>query len=144
MTKQLHYKKATTLAEMLPQYKLINQLTPQLSELSYHNYLVEMIPHQYYQLVVILESEIVAVCGYWIGTKLYCGKYLELDNFVVDERYRKTGIGKHMILWLEKEAKNERCDVMMLDAYVENFKAHAFYYRNGFVARGFHYIRSIN
>ena len=33
---------------------------------------------------------------------------------------------------------------MMLDAYVENFKAHKFYYREGFIARGFHYLKKLN
>jgi len=32
---------------------------------------------------------------------------------------------------------------MMLDAYVENFKAHRFYYRHGFHARGFHYLKRL-
>ncbi|MBI3232577.1 MAG: GNAT family N-acetyltransferase, partial [Bacteroidetes bacterium] len=83
----------------------------------------------------------IAVSGYWIGAKLYCGSYLEIDNFVVDEKHRSSGIGKQLIEWLTNEAKAHQCETMMLDAYVENFKAHHFYYREGFIARGFHYIK---
>ena len=81
------------------------------------------------------------ISGYWIGHKLYCGKYLEVDNFVVDDAHRSSGVGEHLLNWMTEEAKREGCELMMLDAYVENFKAHRFYYRQGFHARGFHYLR---
>jgi RimJ/RimL family protein N-acetyltransferase len=32
---------------------------------------------------------------------------------------------------------------MMLDAYLENEKAHAFYERAGFIRRGYHFIKTI-
>lgn len=143
MGKPVIFKKVLTMSEMLPQLSLIQQLTSKLTETDYRQYLKEMIPHNYYQLLAYSDEKVIAVCGYWIGTKIYCGKYLELDNFVVDEAFRNSGIGNEMIEWLEIEARNEHCKALMLDAYVENFKAHAFYYRTGFVARGFHYIKHL-
>ena len=45
--------------------------------------------------------------------------------------------------WLEAEAKRKGCKILMLDAYVENFSGHKFYYREGFIARGFHFLKKL-
>jgi ribosomal protein S18 acetylase RimI-like enzyme len=55
-----------------------------------------MVPHNYKQIAVF-EGD---VCGVfldlWFGIKLWCGKYLEIDNFIVHPEHRKKGIGKIM------------------------------------------------
>ena len=69
---------------------------------------------------------------------------MEIDNLVIDEKYRSAGIGKSLCDWMVKTAKQEGCETAMLDAYVENSAAHRFYYREGYIARGFHFIKKIN
>lgn len=120
---------------------LINELNPELKEGDYRKMLPEMIAHNYRQVGVYDQDKLIAVSGYWIGTKLYCGKYLEIDNFVVKSEYRSQRVGSLLVEWLQEEAKRRGCRVLLLDAYVENFQAHKFYYAQGFVARGFHYLK---
>jgi GNAT superfamily N-acetyltransferase len=141
MRSGISFRKLSKLEEMLPHFSLIKQLTSSLTYDEYEEMLQQMIPHNYFQLAAYETGNCIAVSGYWIGTKLYSGKYLEIDNFVVDEQYRSAGIGKLMVDRLCEEAKASNCRVVMLDAYVENFKAHHFYYREGFIARGFHYLK---
>ncbi|HNF72048.1 MAG TPA: GNAT family N-acetyltransferase [Chitinophagaceae bacterium] len=133
-----------SLEEMLPQFELIRFLTPDLNEETYSDLLQKMIPHCYAQIVARSGDKTVGVSGFWIGHKLYSGPYLEVDNFVVAPDYRNQGVGKVMLDWLTEEGKRRACRYMMLDAYVENFKAHGFYYREGFIARGFHFLKKIN
>ena len=135
--------KLSAISEMLPQLALIKQLSPQLTEESYRAMLQDMVPHNYFQVIAVEEGTPVAVSGYWIGTKLYSGKYLEIDNFVVHERHRSKGVGKLLLDWMLQEGRENGCKMAMLDAYVENFKGHHFYYREGFIARGFHYLRPL-
>lgn len=137
----LTFTKLTTVEQMLPYWQLITQLTPTLTQENYKQYLTEMVPHNYYQVVAYDGETCAGISGYWMATKLYSGKYLEIDNFVVDTNYRNAGVGKQMVDWLENEARANDCKIMMLDAYVENFKAHRFYYREGFIARGYHYLK---
>jgi GNAT superfamily N-acetyltransferase len=144
MIESLVFKKLLTVEEMLPNYPLICELTPSLTSAQYQQYLENMVPHQYFQVIATVKEKVIAVSGYWIATKIYSGKYLEIDNFIVTEPYRKEGVGQSMIRWMEEEARTNQCRVMMLDAYVENFKAHAFYYRQGFIARGFHYLKPLD
>ena len=58
-------------------------------------------------------------------------------------RDSSKGIGEALVKWMEAEARAQGCKLLMLDAYVENFKAHRFYYRQGFHARGFHYLKHL-
>ena len=143
MSRTPELRKLATVAEMLPHWSLITQLTAGLTEQAYARMLPEMVAHNYFQVAAFESGECIAVSGYWIGHKLYCGKYLEIDNFVVDEAHRSSGVGSLLLEWLEAEAKREGCALMMLDAYVGNFKAHRFYYRHGFHARGFHYLKHL-
>jgi GNAT superfamily N-acetyltransferase len=142
--KQLNFKKLITIDEMIVNMDLIKDLTPLLTADLYEGYLKEMIPHNYFQVIALLNEEVIGLSGYWIGTKIYCGRYLEIDNFIIKEAYRNAGVGKAIIKWMEEEARHHQCKLLMLDAYIENFKAHAFYYRLGFIARGFHYLKELN
>jgi GNAT superfamily N-acetyltransferase len=136
-------KKVSSLEEMLPHFPLIKQLSPKLGKKTYKELLELMIPHNYFQAAIYDQGKCVAVSGYWICAKLYSGKYIEIDNFVVDENYRSKGLGKILLGWLLKEGKKEGCQTAMLDAYAENTGAHRFYYREGFYIRGFHYLKSL-
>jgi GNAT superfamily N-acetyltransferase len=143
MEQNISIRKITSIDEMLVHFELIKQLTATLTLPQYESLLKEMVPYNYYQVAVYENDTCVAVSGYWLCTKLYSGKYMEIDNFVVTDSHRSKGIGKMLVDWLTEEAKTNNCETVMLDAYVENFKAHHFYYREGFIARGFHYLKKI-
>lgn len=137
----LTFQKLNSLEQMLPNWQLITQLNPSITEEIYRQHLPEMVAHKYYQVVAYEGETCVAVSGYWLLTKLYSGKYLEVDNFVVDKNHRNQGVGEQMMKWMEAEARANQCETIMLDADVENFNGHRFYYRQGFIARGFHYLK---
>ncbi len=89
------------------------------------------------------SDECIAISGYWLGTKLWCGKYLELDNVVVKSSNRGSGAGKLIQTYLEKKAQEMNCNIMVLDAYANNYKAHRFYYNQGYAPKGFHFIKML-
>ena len=130
-------------AEMLLQLPLINQLSPDIKQKEYVRMLEEMLKHGYRMIGVFDGKKCIGVSGFWLGTKLYSDKYLEADNVVIDKAYRSKGIEKLLMDWLEVEAKHKGCKMLMLDAYVENFSGHKFYYREGFIARGFHFLKKL-
>ncbi|MBL7764648.1 MAG: GNAT family N-acetyltransferase [Chitinophagaceae bacterium] len=128
---------------MMHAFPLIKELSPKLTEEDYRQHISEMVLNGYAQIIAEADHHIIAVSGFWIGTKLYCGRYLEIDNFVVLETHRSQQIGAQMLKLLEEEAIRQNCKVMMLDAYVQNSRAHRFYYRHGFAVKGFHFIRKV-
>ncbi|WP_210462268.1 GNAT family N-acetyltransferase [Rufibacter roseolus] len=143
MATPLQIREITELAEMLQQFPLIQYLNPNMEPERYETLLRLMLPQQYRMVGVFEGDTCLGLSGYWMGTKLYSGKYLEIDNFVVDEQYRSKGIGKMLVDWLTDEASKNQCETMMLDAYVVNNAAHKFYLREGFVIKGFHFLKRL-
>lgn len=97
----------------------------------------------YYCAGGFLDNKLIAVGGYWIATKFYCGRYIELDNIAVEPEYRSLGIGKQLTAWLEAEGRRRNCEAAMLDAYTTNTRAHAFYESAGYKILGHHFLKKI-
>jgi len=129
-------------AEMLNYLSVMQELYPSLTFEDYDTDLTAMIPNNKYGQVAVFEGDdCLGIAGYWIGTKLWCGKYLEIDNMVVSSKFRSRGVGKLIFNYLNEKATEEGCSMMALDSYTANFKAHKFFYNEGFGPKGFHFIR---
>jgi GNAT superfamily N-acetyltransferase len=135
-------KELKSLEEMLEQLPVLQELYPSLTLEAYEKDLINMLPNNQYGQIAVFEGETcLGLTGYWIGTKLWCGKYLEIDNLIVSEKQRSTGVGKRMFEYLAAKATQENCTMMALDSYTSNFKAHKFFYNQSFAPKGFHFIR---
>ena len=77
-----------TKEEMLNQLHLIQQLYPDYTLEIYADLLDEMLQNHYKQVVVYEQEQSIGLSGFWVGTKLWCGKYLELDNVIVHPSHR--------------------------------------------------------
>ena len=137
-------KELTTKQGMLSNIELIRFLYPTFTVEKYDAYLTEMIPHNYKQIAVFEQDVCVGISGLWSGTKLWSGKYMEIDNFIVHPDHRKKGVGKMMTDYVDAKAKETGCTMIVLDAFTENFTAHRFYYNQGYVPKGFHFLKIIN
>ena len=129
---------------MLEVFPVLQELYPTLTSYQYEQELTFMLKHNYAQVAVYDGKLCVGVSGFWIGNKLWCGKYLELDNIVVSSNYRGKGVGKMIFNFLEKKAKEELCTMLSLDSYTTNYKAHRMFYNEGFVPKGFHFIKVLD
>ena len=101
--------------------------------------------HSHYELVGAFSADgkLRGLAGGWIATKIWCGRYLEIDNLVVDENWRSTGIGSRLIKHFEQIAKERDCKILALDSYTANRPSHRLYHRLGFEIWGFHFIKPI-
>ena len=126
--------------EMINNISVLQVLYPSLTLAEYDAELDQMLPHNYGQVGVFDGENCLGISGFWIGTKLWCGKYLELDNIVVIEKHRSQGIGKLIFDFLHKKAIEHNCTMLSLDSYTSNFKAHKFFYNEGYSPKGFHFI----
>ena len=140
----MEIRELKTIDEMISQLSVMQELYPSLTEIQYYEMLSEMIPNNYGQIAVFEDEKCVGISGYWIGTKLWCGKYLELDNVIVSKEYRSKGVGKILSDFLDNKAHLNNCTIQVLDAYTTNFKAHRFYYNQGFSPKGFHFVKIID
>ncbi|MEO6038623.1 MAG: GNAT family N-acetyltransferase [Saprospiraceae bacterium] len=143
MPNVLQFRLLTQKSEMLPLYPLIQQLNAALSPEYYSSVLDEMLPHGYRIVAVYAGDECLGLSGIWVAAKIYSGKYLEMDNVVVAAAHRSAGVGRLLTDFVLELAQKEGCVTVMLDAYLENEKAHAFYERAGFIRRGYHFIKRL-
>ena len=137
-------KELTTTNEMLAEIEILKHLYPTFTIEKYQSYLEEMVPHNYKQLAIYDEGVCVALTGFWTGIKLWCGKYIEIDNFIVDPNHRSKGLGKMLTDYIDAKAIELGCTMTVLDAYTGNYTAHRFYYNQGFVPKGFHFLKILN
>ena len=130
--------------EMVKHLAVLNELYPNLTLEEYTSDLSEMLPHNYGQVGVFEGDECLGISGFWMGRKLWCGKYLELDNIIVCSKHRSKGVGKLIFDYLRNKAEENGCTMMALDSYTTNYKAHKMFYNEGFAPRGFHFINILD
>ena len=100
--------------------------------------------HSHYELIgAFAGDKLAGVAGAWIATKIWCGRYLEIDNLVVDPDQRSAGIGSLLIHHLEGRALERDCKIVVLDSYTGNHPSHRLYHRLGFEIWGFHFVKPI-
>ncbi len=137
-------KELTTIDEMLAEIAILKHLYPTFTLEKYESYLKEMVPHNYKQLAIYENEVCVALTGFWSGFKLWSGKYIEIDNFIVDPAHRAKGLGKKMTDYIDVKAREQGCTMIVLDAYTNNFTAQRFYFNQGYIPKGFHFLKMIN
>ncbi|WP_396154167.1 GNAT family N-acetyltransferase [Flavobacterium sp.] len=134
----------TQKAEMLAHLDIVKQLYPEFTVEKYGTLLDEMLKANYQQVIVTKNNKTIALTGVWIGTKLWSGKYIEIDSFVVDEDFRGQKIGDILIDEVHKIAEKEGANQIVLDAFTTNFTAGKFYINHGFQPKGFHFVKILN
>jgi len=129
---------------MMDAFPLIHQMYKKMDYKGFESALDEMILNNNYKMVAgFYDEKMIAISGYWIARMLYCGRYLQASNLVVDENFRGRGAGKKILNYLENKARKLGCDKMVLDSYSENKKSHSLYFREDFYIRGFHFMKDL-
>ena len=101
---------------------------------------LEVMMQNNYQCVGVYDKDkLIGISGIWTLTKFYIGKHIEPDNVVILPEYRNKGIGELMMKWIKNYAKEQNCEAIELNAYVENTKGVEFWKKNGFYIRGHHF-----
>ncbi len=137
-------KEFSNIEEMMAAYQLVSKRYEKMSKENFCNQISEMIAMNNFKMIgVFLDENLVGIAGYWVLRMLYCGKYLQVSSFIVDEEKRGLGIGKKILQELEKIAKKLDCQKIVLDAYTENKKSHSLYFRENFYIRGFHFMKDL-
>ena len=90
------------------------------------------------------NDKLIGICGLWTLTKFYIGKHLEPDNVVILPEYRNKGIGELMMAWIDNYAKEQNCNSIELNAYIENTKGNEFWKKTGYHIRGHHFQKLTN
>lgn len=131
-------------AEILSIIPLLQKLGNfSVSEALLKERLLEMVQQNYECLGVFDAEKLIGVCGLWFQTRHYAGRSVEVDHVIIDESYRSHGIGKILMEYVYDYARKKSCKWVELNTYVHNFPSHKFYYNQGFVAKGYHFVKEL-
>jgi GNAT superfamily N-acetyltransferase len=118
-------------------FRLISQLNPELDGPTFRARLRQMLDGDGYRCIAAYRNgAMVGVAGFWVGTALWCGRYIEPDNVVVDKEVRSGGIGGLLMTWIEQEGARLGCAVIKLECYAERQRTRSFYRARGFEELG--------
>ena len=141
-TTQFKKLEISNIKEIAPFGKLLN---PDKSIEEIKNSLTEMFKFENYHCFGLYQDErLVGISGGWITVRIYSGKQLEIDHFVIDDTIRSGGLGKTFVTHIENWSVENNCKTVELNAYVQSDRAHKFYFQNGYKVLGFHFQKKIN
>lgn len=95
-------------------------------------------------IAAYLDDRLVGAAGFWIGTQLWCGKYVEADHVVVDATLRSRGIGAALMAWIEAEGERAGCAVIRIAMVLGKERTHQFYARNGYFDDGLLMVKALS
>jgi ribosomal protein S18 acetylase RimI-like enzyme len=83
------------------------------------------------------ENKVIGTIQGIICEELYgtCQPFLLMDNFVIDEKYRKQGVGKTLLNSLEKIAKNRGCTQLLFITESSRINSIKFYESVGYCSK---------
>lgn len=122
---------------------LTQLLNPSLPETILKSRLDEMVAQGYRCAGLYLEDNLIGICGLWIMTKLYVGKYIEPDNVVIVPEYRNQGYGQKLLEWVYQYGLGQGCIASELNCYITNETGNAFWQQEGFTKIGYHYQKQL-
>jgi GNAT superfamily N-acetyltransferase len=97
-----------------------------------------------YRLLALWEGpRAVACAGYRIAENLVRGPFVYVDDLVTLESERSKGLGKRLLDAVNDEARRLGLRHIVLDSGVANARGHRFYFREGFIVRGFHFAHAL-
>lgn len=117
-------------------FALMRQLRPHLA--TAEEFAVRWVRQheQGYRLVALWgEARPLALAGYRVTENLIHGRFLYVDDLVVEADRRGDGFGARLIAWLTSEARRSGCAKLVLDTGLDNALAHRFYFRQGLLAK---------
>ncbi len=101
--------------------------------------------HQNYECVGVFDDtdDLIGISGLWFCTRHYAGKSVELDHVYIKPEHRNNGLGKQFMRWIEDYIKRKGYQSMELNAYVQNYASHKFYYNEGYEILGYHFLKKL-
>jgi GNAT superfamily N-acetyltransferase len=125
-------------------FSLYRQVS-QLSEADFLGRIAEMHAQGNYRCVAAyLGDRLVGAAGFWTGTQLWCGKYVEADHVVVESSLRSRGIGALLMAWIEAEAERVGCSTIRIAMVLGKERTHQFYRRIGYFDDGLLMVKALS
>ncbi len=130
---------ATTSSSIQSCYPVMSQLRPHIAADAFEQQVRRQMEDGYRLVRLEDEGAVRAVAGFRILESLAGGRFMYIDDLVVDESHRSAGYGGSLFDWLVERARAEGCGELHLDSRVHRFDAHRFYLCRRMVIAAHHF-----
>jgi GNAT superfamily N-acetyltransferase len=89
------------------------------------------------------KGEPVAAAGFRVHELLFSGKTLYVDDLIVLESHRGSGVAEALMRHMEDIARAEGCETFSLDSGTHRLPAHRFYHRMKMGITSFHFAKKL-
>lgn len=127
-------------ADVLP---VLLELRPHLTPETFAHVYTEGHPQGLRYTAVYTDDGCVAVAGWRFVATTVAMRKLYVDDLVTASGHRRNGFGAVLLRELDSRARDAGCRVLDLDSAADREDAHRFYFREGMVIRGLHFIRRL-
>jgi len=103
----------------------------------------EMFTQNYECHGIFLDGKLIGVFGLWFMTRHYAGRSCEPDHIYISEEHQGKGIGKKLFHYIYSIAAERGCETSELNSYVSNYRSHKFYLNEGYVIKGYHFLKRL-
>jgi len=146
MPTSLRFVHLDTPDSLLPAFDVMRQLRPHLKDAHVFAAQVTGQRAEGYRLLAAENDvgSVVGLAGYRTLTNLLYGRFVYVDDLVVDGTLQRDGIGAQLLDAVRQHAREAGCAHFVLDTGLHMPLAQRFYFRNGLLARGMHFVEALS
>ena len=131
-------------ADLQASFPVMKELRPHLQDAAAY---VVQVMHQrtqgYRLLAAWQDGTIVGLAGYRQMDNLIYGRFVYVDDLVVTASLHRAGLGERLLQAARQQAVALQCSHFVLDTGLHMALAQRFYFRQGLLARGMHFVEPL-
>jgi GNAT superfamily N-acetyltransferase len=144
MQSQIEIKHIESDADLEASFPVMQELRPHLNDRSaYVAQIAQQRTQGYRLLAAWSDGAIVGLAGYRLQDNLIYGRFVYVDDLVVTASLQRSGIGERLLQAARQEAVALHCKHFVLDTGLHMALAQRFYFRQGLLARGMHFVEPL-
>ncbi|CAG9165870.1 GNAT family N-acetyltransferase [Cupriavidus pampae] len=144
MRDSISFQHLETPAELQQGFQVMRELRPHLyDEQGFVKQLTRQQEQSYRLLAAIMDGEVVGLAGYRLTENLLYGKFIYVDDLVITAQLRGSKVGGALLAEVRAQAIARGCNMFVLDTGLHMAHAQRFYFRQGLLARGMHFVEPL-
>ncbi|SAL36830.1 N-acetyltransferase GCN5 [Caballeronia cordobensis] len=145
MDTSITYRHLDTPDDWTRAFDVMKELRPHLTDANAFCAQMRRQREESYRLLAACDEDgaILGLAGYRTQTNTLYGRFVYVDDLVVTSRLQRGGIGAGLLDRVREIARHSRCAHFVLDTGLHMALAQRFYYRNGLLAKGMHFVEPL-
>lgn len=131
--------------EWVEAFPIMQELRPHLRDATCFAKQVQRQHEEHYRLLAARDASgaILGLAGYRLQMNTLYGRFLYVDDLIVTARQQRSGIGAGLLDQVRDIAHRSDCAHLVFDTGLHMPFAQRFYFRNGLLAKGMHFVESL-